>query len=470
MSQRLPATPAPGPLEEYCAHFDPLFGRLNQREGFRRYLEGLLLPQERSKTLTALANAEPIVGAQNPSVQSLQWFVSESDWDQEALNTRRLALLQEEPQTAPDSQGVLVIDETGDRKAGTKTAHVGRQYLANVGKVDNGVVSVTSLWADARIYYPLSFEPYTPAHWFPKGKSDPTFRTKPQIALELVGKALQSGVPFRAVVADSVYGENEAFRCGLDKGKVGYVLALKPSHAWWHQEGTLGSLGEAAQAAAWKGAQQPGDWSKVVRTFRDEHQEDWWVLEVAAGPYGPDKALRGVIATSDPQHLPDSSTWYLVTNLAVPGSQRAKESELAPADLAEIVGLYGLRLWVEQSYKQVKHSLGWAQYQVRSDRAMRRHWQLVCCAFSFCWWYQSHAPEEKRVSGVAAEVLIQDSAGSKEAGREKKGDRAKRLPPPGVLAGGAAGSAGLAGALGPAVALLAGVVGSAPATGVGAAA
>ena len=43
-------------------------------------------------------------------------------------------------------------------------------------------------------------------------------------------------------------------------------------------------------------------------------------------------------------------------------------------------------MWVEQSYKQVKHALGWSQYQVRSDLAIRRHWQLVCCAFSFCWW------------------------------------------------------------------------------------
>lgn len=50
-----------------------------------------------------------------------------------------------------------------------------------------------------------------------------------------------------------------------------------------------------------------------------------------------------------------------------------------------MVRLYGLRNWVEQSYKQVKHELGWADFMVRSDRAIRRHWHLVCCAFSFCW-------------------------------------------------------------------------------------
>jgi hypothetical protein len=64
MTKRLPATPAPGPLEDYAARFDDLFGTLAQRQAFRRYLEGLLLPDERNKTLTALANTEPVVGAQ----------------------------------------------------------------------------------------------------------------------------------------------------------------------------------------------------------------------------------------------------------------------------------------------------------------------------------------------------------------------------------------------------------------------
>ena len=49
--------------------------------------------------------------------------------------------------------------------------------------------------------------------------------------------------------------------------------------------------------------------------------------------------------------------------------------------------LYGLRNWIEQSYKQMKDELGWADFMVRSDRAIRRHWTLVCCAFAFCWWH-----------------------------------------------------------------------------------
>lgn len=166
MTKRLPVEPAPGPLEDYATRFDDLFRARAQREGFRRYLEGLLLPTERNKTLTALANTEPVVGAQRKEAQGLQWFLSESGWDPEAINERRVELLLEDGRTAPNGKGALVIDETGDRKDGKQTAHVGRQYLSCIGKIDNGVVSVSSLWADERLYYPLQVEPYTPAHHF----------------------------------------------------------------------------------------------------------------------------------------------------------------------------------------------------------------------------------------------------------------------------------------------------------------
>jgi len=68
MTQRRPCPVAPGPLEDYAARFDDLFGSLAQRRGFREYLAGLLAPRERNKTLTALAGAEPVTGAQHPAV------------------------------------------------------------------------------------------------------------------------------------------------------------------------------------------------------------------------------------------------------------------------------------------------------------------------------------------------------------------------------------------------------------------
>ncbi len=457
MTRRLPVTPSPGPLERYAARFDDLFRARAQREGFRRYLEGLLLPAERNKTLTALANTEPVAGAQRKEAQGLQWFLSESTWDPEETNARRIELLASESETAPDEHGVLVIDEHGDRKWGEKTAHVGKQYLANIGKVQGGVVSVSSLWADEGAYYPLEIEPYTPAHHFQGGKGNPAFRTKLEIARQLVERSVGAGLPFRAVVTDSFYGEDEEFKMALNGLGAGYVLSLKRSHCWWHREGEIGALREAAEAAGWRGEDEPGRWAKVVRAFRDGHTEDWWALEVEAGPYGPGRARRAVVVSADPERLPALATWYLATNLPAPTdrSEREETSEPPAADLAEVVRLYGLRMWVEQSYKQVKHVLDFSDYQVRSDHAIRRHWQLVCCAFSFCWWAYRRLPTDE---GPAEERPEEDLPG----GQARRKGKEEAL---GVLAGGVEGGEGVAGTVGDAVALLEGVLGSAPADG-----
>jgi SRSO17 transposase len=135
MTARRPCPPAPGPLEDYATQFDPLLASVAQRRGLRDYLQGLLLPRDRNKTLTALADAEPVVGAQHRQVQRLQWFLSESTRDHEAVNQQRIELLCADAATAPHAQGVLVIDDTGDRKDGSATAHVAHP-VSWVGRQD----------------------------------------------------------------------------------------------------------------------------------------------------------------------------------------------------------------------------------------------------------------------------------------------------------------------------------------------
>lgn len=111
-------------------------------------------------------------------MQRLQFFLSEASWKAEAISTQRLALLMQAEDSAPSASGVLVIDDTSDRTDGHATDHMSRQYLGSVGKIDNGIVAVTSLWADERHYYPLHVEPYTPAARLTKGKRDAAFRTR----------------------------------------------------------------------------------------------------------------------------------------------------------------------------------------------------------------------------------------------------------------------------------------------------
>jgi hypothetical protein len=385
MTKPVACPPAPGPLEGYAARFDDLFTHVAQRRGFREYLAGLLAPRERNKTLTALAGAEPVTGSKLPAVQRLQFFLSESVWDPGAVNSRRLELLLAGPATAPHGGGVLVIDDSGDRKDGTKTAHVGRQWLGRYGKTDSGVVTVTTVWADERLYYPLHAVPYTPARHFPKGKNDPAFRTKLAIGADLAVRAREAGFTFRAVAADSAYGDQDGFRSELAEAGLPFVMALKPRRGTWAYGPDAHTPVDAARELRWGGPDDPGDWHPVVRTFRDGHTETWWAADATLGWWGPDGARRLVVATADPVALPGKATWYLVTNLPRPGGPHEEDSPHPTASLAEIVRIYGLRHWVEQSYKQVKDELGWADFQVRSDMAIRRHQALVNCAFCFCW-------------------------------------------------------------------------------------
>jgi hypothetical protein len=425
MSARLSCPPAPGPLEAFAVQFDSLFQTLAQRHGFRTYLSGLLLPRDRSKTLTALVGAEPLVQAQAAQVQRLQFFLSDAAWDAKAINARRLALLAAEPATASLPEGVLIIDDTGDRKDGSATDHVARQYLGSVGKIDNGIVAVTTLWADEARYYPLHVAPYTPAVRLPDGKHDAAFHTKPQIALDLVERAQAAGIAFSAIVADCFYGDDRALEKALLERRLPHVLARRGAvgRGWAPAEADH-SFTDAARSLPLRA------WQPVIRRFRDGHTERWWAAELTLFGYGPDRPVRAVCATTDRRSLPALSTWHLTTNLPC---------EQAP--LGEIVRLYGLRNWVEQSYKQMKDELGWADFMVRSDRAIRRHWTLVFCAFAFCWWHaagQSH-PSDSSTPPVDTPITPPE-AGEKNQQRQGAAmlavptARGARLADPGVLA------------------------------------
>jgi hypothetical protein len=263
-------------------------------------------------------------------------------------------------------------------------------------------------------------------------------------------------------VADCLYGEHAEFVSALWQAGLPFVLALRASRGRWAPAEAAPTPEEAARAVPWASPQQPGGWTPVVRRFRDGHRETWWAADVTLAHEGPDQPTRLVVATTDPAALPAASTWYLTTNLPRPGSPRAADAPLPPADLAEVVRVYGLRMWVEQSYKQVKQELGWADWQVRSDRAIRRHWQLVCCAFSFCWWAWSRAPTAPSpvAESTAAQPAGVDASQPATAGRGRNvaGWGAPRRSAERALGGGAAAGAGLAAPLDHALALVARLV------------
>jgi hypothetical protein len=294
----------------------------------------------------------------------------------QAVNQQRIQLLCQDPATAPHAQGVLVIDDTGDRKtaatpptwpASTWGRRQDRQRHRGGDQPVGGRALLLAAASGA----------YTPASRLAKGKRDPGFRTKPKLAAELVAAAQQAKIPFRAVVVDCLDGDNTGLVEALGRAGVAFVLALKPARAPGRQPRPPTPQSRPPTSSAGCGPRTPGQWRRVTRRFRDGHTQTWWPRTRcwAAGASGAAPAGGG---HHRPERLPKLTTWYLLTNLARPASRRAQQ-----AQLWEVVRLYGLRNWVEQGDRQVKDELGWADFQVRADRAIRRHWTLVCCAFSF---------------------------------------------------------------------------------------
>jgi hypothetical protein len=254
------------------------------------------------------------------------------------------------------------------------------------------------------------------------------------------------------VVADCFYGNNSGFTEALLAAKVPFVLALKPRKGTWAPADAAHTPAEAASELGWRSPARPGRWRCMTRRFRDGHTETWWAADAQLGGWGPDQRLRLVVAATDPASLPGHSTWYLLTNLPCPAGRRGQQ-----ADLADIVRLYGLRNWVEQGYKQAKGEVGWADFQVRSDRAIRWHWAQVCCTFSFCW-QAGQAESAPAVAPAPPDTTPRSSATAgwapaRGAQQRLDPDRTRPPRPEDVLAQGTAQGARLADPVGVATAL-----------------
>ena len=174
------------------------------------------------------------------------------------------------------------------------------------------------------------------------------------------------------MVADCVYGESATLEARLYAARTPYVMGLRPSHGTWQE------VEDAAHPPAFTPAEAAqrlplAAWQRTVHA--DSHGKALvrYVAELELGPsYGPDKSVRLVAATLDPATLKPESTWYLATSLP-----------LREASAEQVYALYRLREWIEHFYKPAKHELGWADFQVRSEQAIVRHWRLVMLAFTF---------------------------------------------------------------------------------------
>jgi hypothetical protein len=225
-----------GELEALCASMDDVFARPASRENLRAMVRGLLSEVPR-KNLWQLAEF-----AGHPNPDRLQGFLAKAAWDADELRDRVRAYA---VAALAAGDAVLIADETGDIKKGTKTAGVQRQYTGTAGRIKNAQVSVHLSYVsnrgrtliDRELYLGRAWAGTTAEHEHRCAEQDiPPERatevaTKPELARRILERALEADVPFTYFLADEAYGQCRALRAWLEERRVRYVLAIPKNEA-----------------------------------------------------------------------------------------------------------------------------------------------------------------------------------------------------------------------------------------------
>jgi SRSO17 transposase len=333
------AHPTVAIIDGYCAEYKDLFKEVRNYECFKYLHLGIISPIKR-KSLPEIAKAVSL-----NSAQSLHHFITNSNWSTNELKIRRLNQIKN---ALKGNAITVVIDETGDRKKGKKTDYVARQYLGSVGKIDNGIVTVNAYGVYCNITFPLIFKVFKP-----KGtlKESDKYKTKIELASEIITELIESGFNIELVLADSLYGESSQFIQKLTENKLAYVVAIRSNHGVW--------LTASQRVRANK-------WCKFERTFSNKKSETRYIREII---YGKRRAITYWEITTDPETMPENSTSFIMTNLQ--------------GNLKKTLGdLYGLRTWVEYGFRQCKQELGWKDYRFTNFQNIERWWEIIFCVYT----------------------------------------------------------------------------------------
>jgi SRSO17 transposase len=343
-------------LDELMTRLDARFRRSEPRRRARAYLRGLLAPLER-KNGWQLAEA-----AGDATPDGVQDFLARAHWDADAVRDDLRAYVVEHF-GAPDA--VLVLDETGFVKKGTKSVGVQRQYSGTAGRIENAQVGVFLAYASRQGYAFLDRALYLPEPWADDAErrtaagvpADVVFTTKPKLGRAMLERALAAGVPCGWVTADSVYGSDSTLRRWLESQSLAYVLAV-----------TSGQHLALERVDAWIAAVPADGWQRLSAGdgAKGPRLYDWAYRPYAGAPAGWRAGLLARRSLAKPEEI----AYYLTQ---------------APAGttLADLVRVAGTRWIIEAGFEATKGEVGLDQYEVRSWTGWHRHITLALLAHAY---------------------------------------------------------------------------------------
>jgi SRSO17 transposase len=375
-------------FEDFHTRFADLFARSEPREEARQYLRGLLASVAR-KNCWQMAE---VVGEEDP--QSMQRLLYSARWE---AGEARDELQRFVVERFGDESGIVVVDETGFLKKGTKSVGVKRQYSGTAGKIENCQVGVFLSYFNRRSYAFLDRRLYLPEDWCTDWErrqearvpDDVTFKTKPQLALEMLTHAWAQGVPMAWVSGDEVYGDAPYLRDGITGAGKKYVLAVSSTTPVWQErspveepaKGPLGRPREKPRLA--EGAPPRKTVAAVIAALP---QEAWERLTVSEGEKGPrtyDWAAVPIVESRN--GLPGPDGWLLARRSIPDPSDLAYYLSNAPREtpLATLAEIASARWSIEATIEEGKGETGLDEYEVRHWHSWHRHITLSMMAHAW---------------------------------------------------------------------------------------
>jgi len=381
-------------LNGFHEQFADCFQRSESRDHFFNYMVGQFSPLERK-------SIEPIaLAVKDGNVRAMQRFVSDAPWDDEKMIAKYRSLVNADL-GSPD--GALIFDESGFVKKGKDSIGVARQYCGTIGKVDNCQVGVFAAYVSEHGYSLTDKRLFIPKKWFTddylqrrakcKLPGSTVFRTKPQLAVEMLNAAVEENVlPFKYVLADSAYGISPEFIEAVEAlpGKTYFVSIPEDILCWLKRPMTM------TKQYVWGGKTRtktvlidPDSKPISVNELAGNINDYFWyrrkVSEGAKGPIVYEYTRRRVILSA--AGLPQKTVWLLIRRTLVddPKYSYFISNASASTRLKTLIWLSGLRWAIEQCFEETKTELGMDHYEVRKFTGWHHHILTCMLAHFFLW-------------------------------------------------------------------------------------
>jgi len=334
------------------------FRTKSSRETARKYLLGLLGSAERKNGWQMSEQ----MGETTP--YKIQQFLYRGRWNADEV---RDCLYDYVTDKLGAPEGVLVMDETGFLKQGTKSAGVKRQYSGTAGRIENCQIGVFLTYAASKGYTILDRELYIPQEWAADKErcraagipEECTFRTKPEMALEMIERADAAGIPYTWVTGDCVYGEYYRLRQSLEANNKGYVVAV------------------SGKACVWMGCKQ----IRISDMTAALPEDGWTRLSVGNGTKGERLYDWMLFDINTPSELPGQRKLLFRRNISRPDDICAYLCYSPESvGLAAFAGVAAIRWTVEMCFAESKGEVGLDHYEVRSYQGWYNHITMVCLA------------------------------------------------------------------------------------------